>query len=52
MQPEPHSPAKHDRSLRQWIARLGVAGVAFFFLKGLAWLIVPVVLVRGCSGDE
>jgi hypothetical protein len=27
-----------------WIRRLGVAGFLFFFIKGLAWLIVPTIL--------
>jgi hypothetical protein len=27
-----------------WLKRLGAAGFAFFFLKGLLWLIVPSFL--------
>ena len=26
---------------RRWLERLGMAGFAFFFLKGLLWLIAP-----------
>ncbi len=29
---------------RKWIARFGLAGFIFFFVKGLAWLIVPALL--------
>lgn len=28
-------------------ARVGLAGVLFFTVKGLLWLIVPALLVRG-----
>jgi hypothetical protein len=32
-----------------WIRKLGVAGFFFFLLKGLAWLVVPVLLaMKGC----
>ncbi len=27
-----------------WLKRIGLAGFAFFFVKGLAWLIVPWLL--------
>lgn len=34
---------------RRIVKRLGIAGFAFFFIKGLLWLIVPTWLVsRGC----
>ena len=26
---------------RRWLERLGMAGFAFFFIKGLLWLIAP-----------
>ncbi len=48
--PESSEPAAHpDRcpvppAGRRWIARLGVLGFAFFFIKGMAWLIVPAAL--------
>lgn len=29
---------------RNWMRRLGLAGFAFFLLKGLAWLAVPAVV--------
>jgi len=28
----------------RWVQRLGVAGFAFFLIKGLLWLIVPALL--------
>lgn len=31
-------------TLRRWLSRLGVAGFAFFLLKGLAWLLIPIAL--------
>ncbi len=33
-----------------WLRRLGLAGFAFFFVKGLLWLIVPVLIARGVVG--
>lgn len=34
-----------------WWKRFGVAGLLFFFAKGLLWLMVPALLVmfRGCG---
>ncbi len=32
------------------LRKLGVAGFLFFLVKGLAWLIVPALLVRAASG--
>jgi hypothetical protein len=31
------SPAGHTN----WLKRMGLAGFMFFFLKGMAWLIIP-----------
>lgn len=33
------------RLATDWLTRLGVWGFAFFFIKGLLWLIVPAALV-------
>jgi len=33
----------------EWIRRVGVAGFLFFFIKGLLWLAVPALMVRGCG---
>lgn len=32
-------------TLRTWLARFGIAGFLFFFIKGLLWLIAPALLV-------
>jgi len=32
---------------RRWIGGLGVAGFAFFLVKGLLWLLVPWLLAIG-----
>lgn len=32
-----------------WLRRLGVAGFVFFLVKGLAWLVVGAVVVKGVS---
>ena len=31
-----------------YLKKLGVAGFVFFLIKGLAWLLVPVLIARGC----
>lgn len=35
--------------MKEWIKRLGVVGFMFFLVKGLAWLIVPVLVAKSCS---
>ena len=35
------------RRSAHWLRRLGLAGFAFFFVKGLLWLIVPMLIARG-----
>jgi hypothetical protein len=36
--------------LGRYLRKVGWVGVWFFFLKGLAWLLVPMWLVgKGCS---
>jgi len=30
---------------RRWVKRFGVAGFLFFLIKGLAWLVVPTIIV-------
>lgn len=37
---QPAAPSRAKNLLR----RLGVAGFAFFFIKGLLWLLVPAVI--------
>ena len=31
----------------RWVRRFGMAGFVFFLVKGLLWLIVPVLVARG-----
>jgi len=31
-----------------WLKRLGVMGFLFFLAKGLMWLLVPILLAKGC----
>jgi hypothetical protein len=31
-------------TLKKWFARFGIAGLLFFFIKGLLWLIVPATI--------
>lgn len=37
--------------MKTWLKRLGVAGFAFFFIKGMLWLLLPAALLvfRGCG---
>ncbi len=34
------TPEKNISPLRRWLARLGIAGFMFFFLKGMVWLAI------------
>jgi hypothetical protein len=36
--------------VKLWIRRLGVAGLAFFLIKGLLWLLIPLLLAKLASG--
>lgn len=31
--------------MKNWLKRMGWAGLLFFTLKGIAWLVLPAVLV-------
>ncbi len=37
--------------MKTWLKRFGVAGFAFFFIKGMLWLTIPaaIVVFRGCG---
>lgn len=35
--------------MKKLLKRFGIAGFLFFFVKGLAWLIVPFLVARGCT---
>ena len=32
---------KQSISIPHWLKRMGLAGFAFFFLKGMLWLLIP-----------
>jgi len=34
----------HATGGTSWLKRVGVAGLVFFFAKGLVWLVLPLVL--------
>ncbi len=40
--------AKTANQRNSWLKRLGFAGVLFFLIKGLLWIIIPVLVARGC----
>jgi hypothetical protein len=33
-----------------WLKKLGVGGFVFFLVKGLAWLLVPIIIAKSCAG--
>ncbi len=39
---DPQTHARHP-----WLRRLGAAGFAFFLIKGLLWIILPILAARG-----
>lgn len=42
---KPDAPSEGAASpLARWVGRFGVAGFAFFFIKGLLWLLIPALL--------
>ncbi|MEP0847394.1 MAG: hypothetical protein HRF50_11335 [Phycisphaerae bacterium] len=47
-----HARASAPRSflarVRSGLARMGAIAFVLFLLKGLAWLIVPLMLIEGC----
>lgn len=45
MPDDPHPRARGYR----WLSRIGLWGFVFFLVKGLAWLVVPVLLANGLS---
>ncbi|MEK7834411.1 MAG: hypothetical protein AAB401_25205 [Acidobacteriota bacterium] len=40
-------PTRENRII-VWLKRFGLAGFLFFLIKGLLWLLVPVLLAKGC----
>ncbi|GIV24956.1 MAG: hypothetical protein KatS3mg026_0648 [Bacteroidia bacterium] len=43
------SPPKASFSWRKWLKRGGIGLFLFFLLKGLAWLIVPALMLYFCG---
>lgn len=44
-----------DRPRKPWLRSLGAAGFAFFLIKGLLWIFVPIFAARsllGPAGDR
>lgn len=35
-------------SFKKRLSQLGMAGVVFFTVKGLLWLIIPFLIAKGC----
>ncbi len=48
--PDKPATSNADAPQRSWIKRLGVAGFAFFLIKGLLWLIIPPLIALGLFG--
>lgn len=44
--PPPSRPPE-GTAVRRWVARFGVAGLIFFTVKGLLWLIIPALAAAG-----
>jgi hypothetical protein len=55
MEQEPSVDSAAERSIprrgraRKWLARVGLAGFAFFLVKGLVWLVLLFVVYEGCT---
>ncbi|MDH5435494.1 MAG: hypothetical protein OEX83_01935 [Gammaproteobacteria bacterium] len=37
--------SRSGTSKQQWLEKLGLAGFLFFFIKGMLWILLPVLLV-------
>lgn len=49
MTDRPTSAEKSSSAWRKWLKRGGIGLFLFFLLKGLAWLIVPVLMLYFCG---
>ncbi len=38
----------HHSHFAGWLKRMGLAGFFFFLAKGLMWLLVPLLIAKGC----
>ena len=36
------------RSFVYWLKRLGLAGFLFYLIKGLLWILITVLVAKGC----
>jgi hypothetical protein len=53
-QPVPkHQPDQpgNRKALMPWLKRLGLAGFLFFAIKGMLWILVPVLVAKGCMAQ-
>lgn len=39
---------ENQGSMLLWLKRLGLAGFLFFAIKGMLWILIPVLVARGC----
>lgn len=46
---DPAAPARKEK-IKSLVKRFGVAGFLFFFIKGLLWLLIPLVIALGWFG--
>ena len=38
-------------TFKQRLGQLGMAGIVFFTVKGLLWLIIPFLIAKGCIAE-
>ena len=52
MTSEPN-PAEQSAQWRfvYWLKRLGLAGFLFFLIKGLLWILISVLVAKGCLSE-
>jgi len=39
-------------TFKKRLGQLGMAGVVFFTVKGLLWLIIPFLIAKGCIQND
>lgn len=39
--------ARPTPARQRWLRRLGAAGFAFFLIKGLLWIVLPILAAKG-----
>ena len=39
---------ENRKTLLSWLKRLGLAGFLFFAIKGMLWILIPVLVAKGC----